>query len=614
VSETAVRPEQATATRKKRSEIEKHHTWDHESVFKNDEAWEKQFAQTEAALPGLAELAGTLGQSGEALQRVLETRDAVGEPLERLHVYASMIHDVDTADPRGQALTGRVDGLWARFGAASAFVAPEMLQVPAGTMVQWRDTVPGLAQYRRQIDETLRLRNHVRSSEVEAVLAEMSEVRGAASEISSLLRNADLKFPTIRDENGKTVRLSEGLYRKMLENPDRRVRASAFKGIMGAYGKYKNTLGASLARSVKGDVAEAKIRKYNSALEASLTPRDVPIEVYHNLVKATRANLPALHKYLKLHRKALGLRTLHLYDLFVSIVPQQESETYAYDEGVDMIVDSMRAMGGEYLETARRGLTSERWVDVYENEGKRSGAYSGGAYKTHPFILMNYQGTLDDVFTLTHELGHSMHSWFTRKNQPYPTGDYTIFVAEVASTFNEELLRDKLLREAKSNPKRTAQLLGSALDDFRGTFFRQTLFAEFELELHARSERGEALTAESMTELYKKLVEEYYGAVVVVDKDVWVEWARIPHFYHAFYVYQYATGLAAATTLAQKVLREGKPAIDAYLSFLKGGSATDPLSLLRGAGVDMATPEPIERALQVFAERTDALEQALAKL
>jgi oligoendopeptidase F len=614
VTETAVRPEQATTARKKRSEIEKRHTWDHQSVFGSDADWEKEFARVDAALPGLAELAGTLGQSGEMLQRVLETRDAVSEPLERLHVYASMIHDVDTADPRGQALTGRVDGLWARFGAASAFVAPEMLQVPAETLERWRDAVPGLKPYRRQIDETLRLRDHVRSAEVEAVLAEMSEVRGAASDISGLLRNADMTFPTIRDDKGKRVTLSEGLYRRMLENPNRRVRSSAFKGIMGAYGKYRNTLGASLARSVKGDVAEARIRKYGSALEASLTPRDVPIQVYQNLIQTTRANLPALHRYLKLHRKALGLRTLHLYDLFVSIVPQQKEESYGYEQGVDLIVDSMRPMGGEYLETARRGLTTDRWVDVFETEGKRSGAYSGGSYKTHPFILMNYQSTLDDVFTLTHELGHSMHSWFTRKNQPYATGDYTIFVAEVASTFNEELLRDKLLREATRNPKRTAQLLGSALDDFRGTFFRQTLFAEFELELHTRAERGEALTAESMTELYKKLVEEYYGAVVVVDKDVWVEWARIPHFYHAFYVYQYATGLAAAIALAQKVLREGKPAVDGYLSFLKGGSSTDPLSLLRGAGVDMATPEPIERALQVFSERTDALEKALGKL
>jgi oligoendopeptidase F len=613
VTETAVRPETPAAA-KKRAEIEERYTWDAHSVFPDDAAWEAEFARVEAALPGLSELAGTLGQSGEALRRVLETRDAIGEPLERLHVYASMVHDVDTTDPRGQALTGRVDGLWARFGAASAFIAPEMLQVAAETLQRWRDTVPGLAPYRRQIDETLRLRDHVRSAEVEAVLAEMTEVRGAASEIAGLLRNADMRFTTILDDEGKRIRLSEGLYRKLLESDNRRVRRSAFRGIMGAYGRYKNTLGSSLSRAIKGDVAEARIRRYSSALEASLTPRDIPVEVYHNLIQTTRANLPALHRYLRLHRKALGLRRLHLYDLFVSIVPQDRSESYSYEQGVDMILDSMRPLGGEYLEVARRGLTRERWVDVFETEGKRSGAYSDGSYRTHPFILMNYQGTLDDVFTLTHELGHSMHSWFTRKNQPYPTGDYTIFVAEVASTFNEELLRAQLLDRAHDNPKRQAQLLGSALDDFRGTFFRQTLFAELELELHQRAERGEALTAESMTELYRKLVEEYYGAVVVVDKDIWVEWARIPHFYHAFYVYQYATGLAAAIALAQRVLQEGAPAVERYVGFLKGGSSTDPLSLLRGAGVDMATPEPIERALAVFTERTDRLEQVLSRL
>src|SRR5262245_51244565 len=493
-----------------------------------------------------------------------------------------MTHDVDTPDARGQALAGRVEGLWAKFGSATAFIAPEMLEVPAETLGRWRDTVPGLAQYRRQIDETPRLRDHVRSAEVEAVLADLTEVRGAASEIAGLLRNADMRFPTIVGEEGKRIRLSEGLYRKLLESHDRRVRRSAFNGIMGAYGRYKNTLGSSLSRSIKGDVAEARIRRYDSALSASLTPRDVPIEVYQNLIRTTRANLPALHRYLRLHQKALGLRKLHLYDLFVSIVPQVRDESYDYEQGVDMVLDSMRPLGGEYLETARRGLTRDRWVDVFETEGKRSGAYSDGAYRTHPFILMNYQGTLDAVFTLTHELGHSMHSWFTRQNQPYPTGDYTIFVAEVASTFNEELLRASLLRKATEDPQRQAQLLGSALDDFRGTFFRQTLFAEFELELHQRAERGEALTAESMTELYRKLVEEYYGEVVVVDKDVWVEWARIPHFYHAFYVYQYATGLAAAIALAQKVMQDGGSAVERYVGFLKGGSSTDPLSLLRG--------------------------------
>ena len=600
-------------TRKKRNEIDPKDTWDAQSVYKDDQAWEKDFAKVEQALPELSGLAGTLSGSGEALARVLSARDEASERLERLSVYASMVHDVDTADARGQALSSRIDSLWSRFGAATAYVAPEMLEMPAETLTKWRDEVPELKIYRRTIDETLRLREHVRSAEVEEALAELGEVRGAPSEISGFLRNADMRFTTIRDEDGKKVELSEGLYRKMLESKNRRVRRDAFKGIMTGYAKYRNTLGASLARSMKRDVAEAKIRRYPSALEAALGPRDIPIEVYKNLVATTRKNLPKLHRYLRLHKKALGLRDLHLYDLFVSIVPEADRKV-TFNQGVDLVVESVAPLGKEYQRVAKRGLNEERWVDVYENEGKRSGAYSGGAYGTRPFILMNYAGSLDDVFTLTHELGHSMHSWYTRKNQPYPTGDYTIFVAEVASTFNEELLRDHLLSEAKNSPKRQAALLGGALDDVRTTFFRQTLFAEFELEAHAMSERGEPLTAETLTELYKRLNEEYYGAVVKIDDEVFNEWARIPHFYSAFYVFQYATGIAAATALARKVLDEGKPAADQYLGFLKGGSSADPLALLRGAGVDMTTPEPIERALDVFSERTDRLEKLLATL
>lgn len=600
-------------TRKKRSEIDPKDTWDTPSVYGDDQAWENDFARVEKALPELSRLAGTLGLSGEALARVLSARDEASERLERLSVYASMNHDVDTADPRGQALSARIDALWSRFGAATAYVAPEMLQVPAQTLTKWRDEVPALETYRRTIDETLRLRDHVRSAEVEEVLAELGEVRSAPSEISGFLRNADMRFTTIRDEDGKRVQLSEGLYRKMLESKNRRVRRDAFKGIMSGYATFRNTLGASLARSVKRDVAESKIRRYPSALEAALGPRDIPVEVYRNLVATTRRNLPKLHRYLRLHKKALGLRDLHLYDLFVSIVPDEQRRV-TFEQGVDLVVESVAPLGKEYQSVARRGLRDERWVDVYENEGKRSGAYSGGAYGTRPFILMNYAGGLDDVFTLTHELGHSMHSWYTRKHQPYPTGDYTIFVAEVASTFNEELLRSRLLADASGNARRQASLLGGALDDVRTTFFRQTLFAEFELEMHEMAERGEPLTAETLTELYTRLNHEYYGAVVKIDDEIFTEWARIPHFFSAFYVFQYATGIAAATALARKVLDEGNPAAEQYLGFLKGGSSTDPLSLLRSAGVDMTTPEPIERALDVFSERTDRLETLLASI
>lgn len=600
-----------TSARKRRSDIAISETWNITSVFAEDAAFDRTFAQLEAAIPLLAPMSGTIGRSAEDLLAVFMARDAIGEPLERLNVYASMVHDVDTADPRGQALASRVEGLWARFGAASAFIAPEMLQIPAETLVQWRDSLPGLAPYRRTIDETLRLRDHVRSTEVEAVLAEMTEVRGAASDITGLLRNADMQFPSIRDETGKSIRLSEGLYRVLLESPNRRVRRSAFHGILGTYGRFKNTLGAGLARSVKGDVVDARVRRYSSAVEASLKPRDVPIEVYRTLVRTCRANLHVLHDYLRLHRSALNYRTLHPYDLFISIVSEQQRDSYSYQRAVDVVIDSTAPLGREYGQIARKGLTEDRWVDIHETQGKRSGAYSGGSYGTHPFVLLNFRGTETDVFTLTHELGHSMHSWYTRQTQPYPTGDYPIFLAEVASTFNEELLRQHMLDQATDQPMRQAALIGAALDDFRGTFFRQTLFAEFELEIHDRVERGEALTAESMTELYRRLNEEYYGAVVTIDPVVWTEWARIPHFYWAFYVYQYATGLVAAIALAQRVLSGTPGAVEKYLGFLKAGSSADPLTVLRAAGIDMTTPAPIERALGLFAERTAHLRSLL---
>jgi oligoendopeptidase F len=422
-----------------------------------------------------------------------------------------------------------------------------------------------------------------------------------------------MRFTTIRGTDGQRVQLSEGLYRKLLESPDRRVRRQAFKGIMNGYGRYRNTLGATLARTVKRDVAEAGIRNYASALAAALGPRDVPEAVYRNLIATARANLSVLHRYLRVHRSALGLRRLHPYDLFVSIVPGQD-HALGYRDAVDLVVDSTAPLGAEYQAVARRGLTEDRWVDIYENEGKRSGAYSGGAYSTPPFVLMNYAGTLDDAFTLTHELGHSMHSWYSRRYQPYPTGDYTIFVAEVASTFNEELLRGHLLARAGGDAAREATLLGSALDDFRGTFFRQILFAEFELELHEMVERGAALTPDSVSEVYRRLNNEYYGAVVTLDPEVGHEWARIPHFYSPFYVFQYATGIAAATALARQVSDGGPAEADRYLDFLKGGGSRGPLDLLTIAGIDMTTPEPIERALRVFSDRTDHLERALARV
>jgi oligoendopeptidase F len=597
----------ATATAlPKRQDVPVEHTWNLESIYSNNDLWEADFARVEEALPDLEALAGTLGNDAEALLHAIRRIHEVQLVLEQLYVYAVMRKDEDTTNPTYQAYAERMAMLAARFGSVTSFFAPELLALPDERIDEYLAASDDLRLYTHYLDELRRQRAHIRSAEVEAVLAEASEVTRAPGTVFGMLNDADMKFPTIRDEHGNEIEVTKGRYMLFMESKDRRVRKDAFEALYSSYAKVRNTVGATLSGAVRRDYFEAKVRGYESSLAAALDPDTIPPAVYHNLVDTVNKNLHHLHRYLRLRKQYLGVDELHMYDLYVPLIPGATVEI-AYDEARQMVEEGLAPLGSEYIATMRGGLHEHRWVDVFENEGKRSGAYSHGAYSTQPFILMNYQSNLNNVYTLAHELGHSMHSFFTRAAQPYVYGHYTIFVAEVASTLNEALLTNYLLKRTDDRAVRL-QIINQQIEELRATLFRQTMFAEFELEIHRRIEAGEALTADSFTEIYRDLLKRYFGDEVVLDEQILLEWGRIPHFYRGFYVYQYATGISAATALAQKILSEGEPAVERYLSFLRGGSSKNSIDLLRDAGVDMTQPEPVELAISVFANLVDELE------
>jgi oligoendopeptidase F len=590
----------------KRHELPQQYTWNLETVYPDEADWEADFQTVKERIPRLQAYQGTLGDSAQQLLDCLELRDETNKLMEQMLVYARMRKDEDNGNSRYQALADRSTGLAAELSSAGAFVVPEILSMPEEKLRGFLASEPGLGLYRHHLDELLRQRPHVRSTEVEVVLAQSTEVSRTPDNVYTMLTNADIKFPTIIDEQGNSVELSHARYNQMRESQDRRVRRDAFVAMHQVYQGYRNTLASSLAGSVRADIFYARARNYPTALEAALGPNNIPTEVYHNLVRTVDQNLPLLHRYMALRKRLMGLEELHHYDLYVPIVPDVQLET-PYEEATKTVQDALAPMGREYLSALQAGINS-RWIDVYENEGKTSGAYSGGSYTTNPFILLNYQGTLNDVFTLAHELGHSMHSYFTRKSQPYVYGDYTIFLAEVASTLNETLLTHHLLQRT-ADKRLQAYLVNQQLERFRTTLFRQTMFAEFELEIHTRAENGEALPPDQLSALYADLNRRYYGAEVVPDEEISIEWARIPHFYWAFYVYQYATGLSAAAALAHQILTEGEPAVQRYLRFLKSGSSQYSIDLLREAGVDMTTPEPVQQAMEIFRKSLDQMEE-----
>ncbi|QNG59569.1 oligoendopeptidase F [Bacillus sp. PAMC26568] len=600
----------AVKTLPKRSEIAVEDTWGLEDIFENDEAWEAEFKEVKAALPKISEYKGKLADSAEGFLEALTYQDEVMERLGKLYTYAHMRYDQDTTNSHYQGLNDRASNLYTQASSVSSYIIPEILSMDEASIKSFLEEKEELRVYEHTLDEINRQRPHVLSAEQEALLAQASDVLGSSSNTFGMLNNADLEFPSIKDEDGEDVEVTHGRYIRFLESEDRKVREDAFKAVYSTYDKYKNTFASTLSGAVKKDNFYAAVRNYDSARQAALSNNNIPEEVYDNLIKTVNDNLHLLHKYLDLRKKVLGLEELHMYDLFTPLVKDVKMKI-PYTEAKDYLLKGLAPLGEDYLAILDEGFEN-RWVDVHENKGKRSGAYSSGTYGTNPYILMNWQDNVNNLFTLAHEFGHSVHSYYTRQSQPYQYGHYSIFVAEVASTCNEALLNDYLLKTI-DDEKKQLFLLNHYLEGFRGTVFRQTMFAEYEHTIHKKAQEGEPLTPELLTKLYYDLNKKYFGENVAIDEEIGLEWARIPHFYYNYYVYQYATGYSAATALSKQILEEGEPAVKRYLEFLKSGSSDYPIEVLKKAGVDMTSPQPIEEALKVFEEKLNEMEQLLSK-
>lgn len=593
----------------KRSEIPTELTWNLSAIYPTDAAWEAEFARIAALLPGVAAFTGRLAESAQTLLAAFTTRDNAGEALSKLFVYAHMRMHEDSANSVYQALADRVTTLANEFSSATAYMTPEILAIPQERLDAFVAGEPGLAVYRHQLDEITHERPHILTAEIESLLAQAAEVGSAPERIFEMLNSADMKLPLVHDEQGNETQLTQGNYgARFLENQNQAVRREAFEAMQGTYNKFRNTFAATLGAQVKRDIFFSRAHKYNSSLEAALDPHNIPVSVYNNLISTVDANLPLLHRYLRIRARAMGVERLHMYDLYVPLAREIEY-TVPFAQAQERVAAALAPLGADYTAPLSQGFRS-RWIDALESEGKRPGAYSWGSYGTQPYVLLNYQESMDSMFTLAHEMGHSMHSYFTWATQPYPYSSYTLFVAEVASTLNEALLTHYLLQTAE-DPALRLYVVNHALETFRTTLYRQTLFAEFEREIHARAEAGESLTPESLSAHYKALNDKYYGAEVDVDDLIAIEWARIPHFYSSFYVYQYATGISASTALAGQILSEGEPAVQRYKRFLSSGSSDYSINLLRDAGVDLSTPQPIQAALDTFGRYLDQLEALL---
>ncbi|MGJ7910348.1 oligoendopeptidase F [Neobacillus sp. LXY-1] len=592
-----------------RSEIPVEDTWKLEDIFASDEQWEAEFQEVKGMFPGIKEFEGKLGENAETLYQALQYQDQLLERIGKLYTYSHMRYDQDTTNSFYQGLDDRMKNLYSQASSQLAFIVPEILSIDEKKITEFLKEKPELKLYEHALEQINQQRPHVLTADMEALLAEAGEVMNASSNTFGMLNNADLVFPTIKDENGEEVEITHGRYIRFLESGDQRVRHDAFQAVYKTYGSFKNTFASTLSGNVKNDNFNARVRKYQSAREAALAANNIPESVYDNLVSTVNDHLHLLQRYIKLRKKVLGLSELHMYDLYTPLVKDVKMEI-KYEEAKDLILKGLAPLGEEYTKILQEGFEN-RWVDVHENKGKRSGAYSSGAYGTHPYILMNWQDNVNNLFTLAHEFGHSVHSYYTRKTQPYAYGDYSIFVAEVASTCNEALLNDYLLKTIDDEQKRI-YLLNHYLEGFRGTVFRQTMFAEFEHLIHQKVQNNEALTADSLTQMYYELNKKYFGEEdIIIDEEIGLEWARIPHFYYNYYVYQYATGFSAATALSKQILDEGEPAVKRYIGFLSAGSSDYPIEVLKKAGVDMTSSEPIKNACKVFEEKLAELEQLL---
>lgn len=593
-----------------RNELPVEETWRLEDIFASDEEWEKEYQAVKGLIPSIKDFEGKLAESADTLYKALQVEDQLLERIGKLYTYSHMRYDQDTTNSFYQGLDDRMKNLYSQVGSALAFIVPEILSIDEDKLKGFLNEKQELKLYEHAIEEINLQRPHVLSAEQEALLAEAGEVMDASSNTFGTLNNADLQFPSIKDENGEEVEVTHGRYIRFLESSDRRVRHDAFKAVYKTYGDFKNTFASTLSGNVKKNNFNARVRKYQSARHAALSANNIPETVYDNLVNTVNKNLSLLHRYVKLRKKVLGINELHMYDLYTPLVKDVKMEI-TYDEAKDIVLKGLAPLGEDYAKVLKEGFEN-RWVDVHENKGKRSGAYSSGAYGTNPYILLNWQDNVNNLFTLAHEFGHSVHSYYTRKSQPYPYGNYSIFVAEVASTCNEALLNDFLLKTMEDDGKRI-YLLNHYLEGFRGTVFRQTMFAEFEHLIHQKAQNNEALTADALTEIYYDLNKKYFGDEIVIDEEIGLEWARIPHFYYNYYVYQYATGFSAATALSKQILEEGESAVKRYINFLSAGSSDYPIEVLKKAGVDMTSAAPIQDALKVFEEKLAELEQLLTE-
>ena len=593
-----------------RNEINEKDTWDLSTIFESDQKWEEELALLTEDTKQAASLEGHLLDSAESLLDITERYLDLSRRLEKLYVYAHMKNDQDTRVAKYQEYYAKAMTLYSQLDQVFSFYEPEFMAITEDQYQNFLAEEPKLQPYKHFFDKLLQNKDHVLSQREEELLAGAGEIFGAASETFAILDNADIVFPFVKDEDGNEVQLSHGVYMRLVESKNREVRRGAYEALYSTYEQYQHTYAKTLQTNVKVQNYRAKVRNYKSAREAALAANFVPESVYDNLVSAVRKHLPLLHRYLALRSKILGIPDLKMYDVYTPLSSVEYS--FTYEEALKKAEEALAVLGEDYMSRVKRAF-SERWIDVYENQGKRSGAYSGGSYDTNAFMLLNWQDNLDNLFTLVHETGHSMHSSYTRETQPYVYGDYSIFLAEIASTTNENILTEKLLQEVQDDATRFA-ILNNFLDGFRGTVFRQTQFAEFEHAIHQADQNGEVLTSEFLNNLYADLNQEYYGLSKEDNPQIQYEWARIPHFYYNYYVYQYSTGFAAASALAEKIVHGSQEDRDRYIDYLKAGKSDYPLNIMRKAGVDMEKEDYLNDAFAVFERRLDEFEALVEKL
>ena len=592
---------------RRRDEIPESDKWRIDKIYETPAKWNEELSKLKEEASKLKDFEGKLGNK-EDLKAFLLLNEKLSRKLGKLYVYAHMRSHEDTSNPEMQSLVNKIDPYSAEFSSYTAYFVPEILSLKEGTIENFINEDKDLEQYKIYFEMILNEKPHILSKEVESVLASVSDCLGAPESIYSMFTNSDMTFGEIVDESGRKVELTEGNYSSFIKSKDRKVREAAFKLLFGTYKKYENTLATSLTSSIKNFVFESKTRKYNSSLEASLKPNNIPVEVYYNALKTVDENMDALHRYVRIKKKLLNLDEIHMYDLYVPVI-ECKKEHLEYKDAISLVEEGLKPLGKEYLDIFNEGI-NEGWIDVYENKGKRSGAYSWGFYDTMPYVLLNYNYELNDASTLAHEMGHSIHSYYTRKTQPYIYGDYSLFCAEVASTTNEILLIHHLI-EKETDKNKKLYLINQELEQIRTTVFRQLMFAEFELKTHEAIEDGESLTSEVLCKMWKDINIKYFGEDMKVDEEISIEWARIPHFYSDFYVYQYATGYAAASSFANSILSKGEEAVEKYKGFLKAGGSMYPIDTLKMAGVDMTTSKPLKDTLDRFNELLDMLEEII---